>query len=734
MPILHLMKKTILKILLVIIGIIILALFLLPGIIKRYAITNSKELIGRQIDIEKLKYNYFTSTVKVYDFRMFENDESDNFLSFDTLIIDLEPLKLFEDKIEIEQFFLEGLNVNVVMRDSVFNFDDLIDFHASEEDSVAQNTNKDSFKFSISNIDIEKSDFYFDNQNITHKTSIKDLSFIVPFIGWDQEEKSNADIKFKLPRGGYFEVKLNLNPIDGEFDAALKISDLYLDPFYKYVAQHAEINSFNGLVNSSIYIEGNTNEAVKSIVSGQISIADFVMTDTKSKVFLSANKMDVAIKNIDFYHNSYIIDSIRINKAYTFFQLDSMSNNFVRIFKLDSPTIATEDEPVNEQIVDSGETTETETQSDLYYAINHLKMDHGVLDYSDKLTGNPFNYHLSEIKLNFDSVFSDTDWVKIHSDMILNNRGTLNAEIGFNPLSLNDADVDIVIEDFLLSDLNIYTKHYTGHNIIKGDMYYYSYSKIANGVIVSENKLLIKNVSLNTTKGGLYSLPLKFAIFLLKDKNGDVNLDIPVRGDLNDPTVRIGKIVWNTFKNLIVKTVASPINFLANLVDGDPKEMETISFSYLDSIPTQKHYTQLDKVLELEEKKPGLKIEMTYFVDRELQKEALAKQEVGKEYFRDTKIDYLKDEKGFEIYLQNKIGTDSIISAQLIMAFVGNEKLDELIFKQNDHLISVITDYIKSSQTSSLIQIKVAKRDAIKNIGATPILKIDYGMQEDDNK
>ncbi|MCK5777059.1 MAG: hypothetical protein KAH25_12825, partial [Bacteroidales bacterium] len=197
------------------------------------------------------------------------------------------------------------------------------------------------------------------------------------------------------------------------------------------------------------------------------------------------------------------------------------------------------------------------------------------------------------------------------------------------------------------------------------------------------------------------------------------------------PTVRIGRLIWNIFKNLIVKTVASPIDFLAGLVDGDPKEMESISFSYLDSIPNLKHYKQLDKILELEEKKPGLKIVMTYFVDRELQKAALAKDEIGQQYFRDTKNDYLKDAKGFEAYLQNKMGTDSIIEANFFIAFVGNEKLDELVLKQNNHLISTIRDYIKNSHTSSLIQIKVAKQDDIKNIGATPILKIDYGMQED---
>ena len=65
------------KILISLLLIILLVLFFLPTIIKNYAINNSVELIGRKIDIGKLKYNYFSSTIKVYDFKMFEINDKD---------------------------------------------------------------------------------------------------------------------------------------------------------------------------------------------------------------------------------------------------------------------------------------------------------------------------------------------------------------------------------------------------------------------------------------------------------------------------------------------------------------------------------------------------------------------------------------------------------------------------------------------------------------------------------
>ncbi len=646
------MKNKTLKIILVLAGIIVIILLLLPGIAKRYAINHSKELVGRQIHLEKLKVNYFTGTIKIINFKMFEQNGQDNFMLFDTLIVNLEPLQLFRDNIEIEEFYLKGLDVNVSMKDSIFNFDDLIAFHIAEEDSVNQVVEENPFKYSLSNLELKDATFHFNDQNIEYTTDLKNISFLVPFIGWDQEDKSNADVKFNFERGGYIESILNINPIDGEYDASIVISDLYLDSFYRYVAEYAKANSFTGIVDSKIDIVGNTKDVMKSIISGKVNVNDFAMTDINNRTFLSAKEIYVDIQKLDFANSTYLIDSLVINNSYTFFQLDSLSNNFSRIFQLDSNLESSGNE--NKSVVEDTTKAISTEESNFYYAINHLDVNRGVLDYTDNLTGKLFNYHLSEIDIKTDSILSDSKWVDIQSEMLLNDRGTLKAKFGINPSNPLYSNLNFSIEKFLLSDINIYSNHYTGHTIVEGDMYYYSNSIITNGDIVSENNLLVKNVSLKNSKGGLYSLPLKFAVFLLKDKNGDVNLELPVRGDLNDPSFNVSKIVWKTFKNLIVKAVTSPGRLLAGLVGGEPNDIEEISFNYLDKTPSDKNIRQLNKLLELEQKKEGIKIEMFYYVDAQLQKEAIAKDEAGKLYYQETQKDYLKDENGFETFLLNK--------------------------------------------------------------------------------
>tara|TARA_R110002012_G_scaffold321809_1_gene551536 strand:+ start:38343 stop:40520 length:2178 start_codon:yes stop_codon:yes gene_type:complete len=718
-------KKIVFKSLLILLGALVVFLFFLPTLIKNYAIKNGKELAGREISIENLKYNYFSSTLQVYNFKIFEQNGTDEFSHFDTLILNLATLKLFKDKIEIEQLYIKGLTTRLVMKDSTFNFDDLIAFHLASEDTIQTvPENTEPLKYSISNLELKDSNIYFDNKNVNKETHLEDFSFLIPYIGWDQEQKSNADIRFNFKNGGYFQSILNINPIDGEYDAVVTLNKLNLEPFYEYVLEYANINSFKGILNSEIEIQGNTNQPTKAIVSGRVNVDDFLMTDTNNKDVLSSKKIDCKLEKIDYANSSYVIDSLNFRQPYAYFEMDSITNNLFKLFKL---------YPEGNSVDNNSEIIDTTSTSNMYYAINHLKIDQGILDYTDNLTGEKFDYHLSDIQINSDAIKSNSEWIDIYSTMLLNNRGTLNAKLGFNPENPLYTNLDLTIENFLLTDINIYANYYTGHNIIKGDFYYYSKSIITNGDIESENKLLIKNVSVTNNKSGIRSLPLKFALFLLKDKNGDVNLDVPVRGDLNDPEINVKKIVWNTFKNLIVKTVASPVNFLAGLVDGNPKEFEELSFSYLDTMPSEKQFRKLDKLLEMETKKEGLKIELTHYVDINLQKEAIAFSELGKQFFNDTKKDYLKDDKEFETYLKTKAENDSLSKTEAAFKLINQNTLDSLATSFNQSLIKNTENYLKTTKESTQISVLKSEVKDPDNIGSISRFKIKYDMLEPEN-
>jgi len=487
-------KKIVLVSLAGFVFLILILLLFLPSIIKSYAVNNSKELVGRQIAIEDLSINYFTSTVSVFGFKMFEANQKDVFTSFDTLIVNTVPYKFISNIKALDQFYLEGLKVNLTKKDSTYNFDDIIAFYEAKDTVAVDTTETETFKYLLENLELKNASFDFYDGDVDHHTVINDLSFFIPVIAWDQEHESDADVTLNFENGGVLKAKSNVHPGSGQFTSIIDLENLKLSSFYKYAKEYAEISSLDGTLNTTINLEGNINTPEQTLVSGDAEVLNFSMKDNKNQEFMASEKVSCQLKEIDVSKSSYALESLIFEKPYIKFELDSVSNNMFRIFKLDSEETSTDSIPSSD--------------SEIFYAINNMKVSNGVMDYTDNLTGKPFNYYLSEIKMDAQSIESTSDWVDVMSTMLLNERGTLNAEVGFNPSdAMDNLAIDIAIKNFLLSDLNIYSNYYTGHSILVGDMYYFSDSKIVDGQLDSQNNLLIKNVSVENNKGGLFSLP-----------------------------------------------------------------------------------------------------------------------------------------------------------------------------------------------------------------------------------
>lgn len=709
----------------ILVVLIILVLLLLPGFTKRYAINNSKDLIGRQIEFEKLKLNYFTGLIRIIDFKMYEQNEKEVFASFDTLIVNLEPFQFFKKEFVMESFYLKGLHTKVIQYDSTFNFDDLIAFHSSETDTVPLDTaSEDPFHFHLSNIELKDAEFIFDDRTINKITPLNDLSFFIPYVGWNQEYHSEAGLKFAFKNDGFFESSIRIDPIGGDFKAGITIHHLYLHAFQEYAASYSNIKKMDGTFNSQIIIEGNIKEAEKSLITGYAEIYDFIMEDQQDKKFMGAKKLECKLKEVDNYNTSYIVDSLILIEPYVYFELDTLSYNFYDIFNLNS------DIDTIQEVTLIEDSLVVDTSDPLFYAVYHIRIDRGVVDYTDKLTGDPFGYNLSEIEMTADSILSSSDWINTYSTMLLNKCGKLVAEVGLDPANPYDIVLDYVITDFQLSDLNIYSRHYMGFPILYGDMYYKSHTEILNNQLKSENKLLIHNVEIGDKRGGLYNLPMKFALFLLKDRDGVINLDIPVRGNLDDPSVSIGKIAWNTFKNLIIKVATAPFDFLAGVISVDPKDIKAIEYAYLDTTFTAQKQRQLDLLLELEQKKAELEIELAYFNDVEMEKRQIAVDEAGKLFFNKTGLDYRNDQDAFIDFLKKETKSDSVDIEIASKTLIPETAIDTISILLKNTRIERIKQYLSQTSDSTEIKIYIPDPKSPKNVGSEPIFEVKYTMKE----
>jgi outer membrane protein OmpA-like peptidoglycan-associated protein len=105
-------------------------------------------------------------------------------------------------------------------------------------------------------------------------------------------------------------------------------------------------------------------------------------------------------------------------------------------------------------------------------------------------------------------------------------------------------------------------------------------------------------------------LPVQLAISLLKNNRGQIDIELPIAGSLDDPQFSIGGLIFKVIGNLFVKAVTAPFGLLGSLF-GDSQELSQLSFAPgradLDETAVQKLQT-LSKAMRERE---GLTLEIT---------------------------------------------------------------------------------------------------------------------------
>ena len=141
-------------------------------------------------------------------------------------------------------------------------------------------------------------------------------------------------------------------------------------------------------------------------------------------------------------------------------------------------------------------------------------------------------------------------------------------------------DITLKFENISLPVFNPYSGKFAGYNIAKGKLFTDLHYKIDQRKLDAQHKIRIDQLEWGeaTASKEEATLPVKFATSLLKDADGVITLDIPVSGTLDDPTLRIGPLVWQVIKNILTKAVTAPFKALGALFKG-AEEAQFVDFA-----------------------------------------------------------------------------------------------------------------------------------------------------------
>jgi len=224
-----------------------------------------------------------------------------------------------------------------------------------------------------------------------------------------------------------------------------------------------------------------------------------------------------------------------------------------------------------------------------------------------------------------------------------------------NPLIANRfADMTVTFRDIELSPFSPYSGKYLGYILEKGQLTLELGYKLLDNKIQGKNRIFLDQLTLGDKVDSpeATSLPVKLGIALLKDRNGQIELDLPVNGDLNDPEFSISQVIFKMIGNLFAKIISAPFAALGSMFGGGTE----LSYMDFESGSTQINETmqeQLNKLITALYDRPALQLEIQGAVDPE--KDRLALRQI--EFDNLVKAQKLKDmtKKGQDALTLNEI-------------------------------------------------------------------------------
>jgi hypothetical protein len=161
-----------------------------------------------------------------------------------------------------------------------------------------------------------------------------------------------------------------------------------------------------------------------------------------------------------------------------------------------------------------------------------------------------------------------------------------------------------------------YSSRYVGYRIDGGKLSFDVNYHVENREIQARNRLVLDQLELGDRVEGadVTTLPVRFAIALLKDRDGVIDVNVPISGSLDAPDFSVAGVVFRALGNLIVKVATSPFTFLGSLF-GSGEQESWVAYEPGGISAAAASLPRIETIAKAMLARPGLELEITGYAD-----------------------------------------------------------------------------------------------------------------------
>lgn len=451
--------------------------------------------------------------------------------------------------------------------------------------------------------------------------------------------KINAQAKFN--RNGQLSIT-------GQSAAGFKKVDLNIDaknlpvaPWQAFFTEFVNVNITRGNVSAKGSVAltppiGNTPFAL--VYKGHAGLTNFRILDKNTDTdFLRWKNIDLSGVDVDIGKTRPVI---LVNKV-------TLSDFFARAVLSEKGRLNLQDIMVSDDNEETASTTVAKTTTSKEpvtsseqpanaprIRVGQIAMADGNINFTDNFIQPNYRVNMTGLRGSIGTINSekiDPAEVdiqgKVDDDAPLVISGAINPL--FKPLFL---DIKGSAHGIEMTRLTPYSTKYAGYPIEKGKLSMDISYKIENDKLVAENGLKIEQLTFGNHIAGpdATKLPVMLAVSLLKDRNGTIDVNLPVSGSLSDPQFSIGGVIMRVFINLIVKAVTSPFALIGSMF-GSSEELSNVQFAAGSAELNPEIIKRMDMINTAMVDRPGLKLDILGRADPKADEAGIAEDRLNRQ-------------------------------------------------------------------------------------------------------
>jgi flagellar motor protein MotB len=477
-----------------------------------------------------------------------------------------------------------------------------------------------------------------------YKVKIEDQSLNEPFgVTVDDISCKAQNISTEKGSKGAIALSMHIGPqgaaaAEGDFalnppsaDLVVSLKRLPIKPLQPFLAERAQVIVAAGALsmNGKLTAFQASKEELKAAFTGKLSVNRFSLLDkVNAEDLLKWDSLYLGGMDIRYAPLFLHIREIALSNFYSRIIINSdRTINLQEVFS--SPTLTAKEAAPSDlapQTTEAAAESPQEQRQQLKLAIDKITLQGGTINFTDNSIKPRFSADLLEIGGRISGLSSDENKF---GDVELRGKYDRYAPLEItgkiNPIRDNlYVELKANFKDMDLTAVSPYSGRYAGYTVQKGKLSFQLEYLIVKNKLDAKNNIFIDQFNFGDpiNSPDATKLPVRLAVALLKDQNGEIKLQIPVSGDLKDPKFSVGKVVLKIIVNLLVKVATSPFALLGSIFGGG-EQLGYAEFDYGSAALTAETQKKLDILTKALHDRPALKMDIIGHADPEKDREGL---------------------------------------------------------------------------------------------------------------